>query len=46
METVKEYDFPVMFGFPAGHGERNMAMPLGRTVEMVVDGNSSRIEFK
>jgi muramoyltetrapeptide carboxypeptidase len=35
-EAVKEYGFPVMFGFPAGHGVRNLALPMGREVEMVV----------
>jgi muramoyltetrapeptide carboxypeptidase len=41
LDAVKEYDFPVMFGFPAGHGERNMALPLGRTVEMVVEKSNA-----
>lgn len=29
-EAVKEFDFPVCFGFPAGHQEQNFPLILGR----------------
>jgi muramoyltetrapeptide carboxypeptidase len=35
-EAVREYDFPVAYGFPAGHTEPNKALILGRKTEMVV----------
>lgn len=35
-EAVKEYDFPVLIGFPAGHTPLNSALILGRTVSMQV----------
>ena len=29
-EVVKEYNYPVLFGFPAGHVERNMPLVFGK----------------
>jgi muramoyltetrapeptide carboxypeptidase len=29
MDHVRDYDFPVVCGFPFGHGERNDVIPLG-----------------
>lgn len=36
MDNVKEYNYPVCFGFPAGHVEKNKALILGRKVELEV----------
>lgn len=38
-EAVKEYNYPVCFGFPAGHQEENRALVMGRKTEIVVDEN-------
>jgi muramoyltetrapeptide carboxypeptidase len=35
-DAVKEYDFPVCFGFPVGHGVKNLALVLGRKVKLTV----------
>lgn len=35
-EIVNEYKYPVCFDFPAGHGEKNMALILGRKVKLKV----------
>lgn len=35
-DTVKEYDFPVCFGFPAGHIPDNRALVLGHTASLKV----------
>jgi len=37
MEQVKEYGFPVCFGFPAGHIADNRALILGRNMKLEVD---------
>jgi muramoyltetrapeptide carboxypeptidase len=36
-DAVKEYKYPVCFDFPAGHGETNLAMILGREVKFSVN---------
>jgi muramoyltetrapeptide carboxypeptidase len=43
-DAVIEYKYPVCFGFPAGHIDRNLAMVLGRTVKLEVkEGNGSLV---
>ena len=34
LEAVKEYNFPVCFGFPAGHDKINMALAFGEKWEL------------
>jgi muramoyltetrapeptide carboxypeptidase len=36
-DVTKDYDYPVCFDFPAGHGETNLALILGREVRFKVD---------
>lgn len=36
---------PVVFGFPAGHAELNLAVYLGRRVTVSVDDEGARVEF-
>jgi muramoyltetrapeptide carboxypeptidase len=35
-DAVAEYDYPVCFDFPAGHGEKNLALILGRKVKLTI----------
>lgn len=35
-EAVNEYDYPVCFGFPAGHNKENKTLILGRQVSLSV----------
>ncbi len=45
-EAVEEYDYPVMFGFPAGHIRPNMALILGREVTLQVGTGKGRLLFE
>lgn len=38
-EAVATYDYPVLFDFPAGHVDYNMALPIGRQVTLHVGEN-------
>ena len=44
-DAVKEYDYPVCFGFPAGHIEDNRALILGRKISLAVTEKTSIIQF-
>jgi muramoyltetrapeptide carboxypeptidase len=38
-ESVAEFDYPVCFGFPAGHQEKNLALPFGRRAKLNIGKN-------
>lgn len=44
-DYVKEYEYPICFGFSAGHADAsyNLALPFGVTAKMEVGPNGSRI---
>lgn len=44
-EHTAEYNFPVCYGFPAGHDVKNYALPLGKTVLLEVEKDSAGISF-
>ena len=44
-EAVSAYEYPVLFDFPAGHVAYNLALPIGKSVELVVQTNEARLEF-
>lgn len=44
-ESIKEYDFPVCFGFPAGHIHDNQALILGRKISLETTPEKTRIEY-
>ncbi len=44
-QHVVEYDFPVCFGFPAGHGSENQAFYLGMPARLDVYDTGSRVMF-
>lgn len=44
-EVVKEYDYPVCFGFPTGHIDDNMAMVLGKEARMLIYGKEVQLDI-
>jgi len=44
-EAVSDYDYPVCYGFSAGHINTNLAMILGREIELDVKKDSTNIKF-
>lgn len=46
LDATSEYDFPILFGFPAGHEADNRALIFGRTVEINTTGTTSKVNFK
>ena len=45
LEIVSDYNIPVLFDFPAGHGKENFPLILGREIELVVEKEDSIIIF-
>lgn len=45
-EAVSEYNYPVCFGFPAGHQDDNRAIILGRTVTFEANESGVKIDFQ
>ena len=45
LDAVKEYDYPVCFDFPAGHIDHNLAMYLGREVELRVSEDGTQLNY-
>lgn len=44
-DAVKEFDFPVCFGFPAGHIQDNQAMIMGREISLEVGDLGVKVQF-
>lgn len=44
-EIVKDYDYPVLFGFPAGHTGDNRALIMGRQVTLQTDNDNASLRF-
>ncbi len=44
-EKVKDYGYPVMFNFPAGHTSKNKALMLGSTIKLDVNKERAKIIF-
>ena len=44
-DKTKEYNFPVVFDFQAGHKRPNYSLILGNEIEMSVIGNEVKIDF-
>ena len=42
-DAVEEFNYPVLFDFPAGHQHDNLALPLGQKVKLTVTSISSTL---
>ncbi len=42
---MEEYNYPVCFGFPAGHDEQNFPLIMGATIEMEITAQGTSILF-
>lgn len=45
LDLLKEYDFPVLFDFPAGHEKVNYPIILGRNIKLKVNQSASKVVF-
>lgn len=45
LDVISEFDFPVVFDFPAGHLDDNSSLILGRKVSLEVNKEKSKIQF-
>jgi muramoyltetrapeptide carboxypeptidase len=45
LDAVRDYDFPVCFNFPAGHGQPNLALRLGSVYKMNITGKHCSLKL-
>lgn len=45
LDAVKGYNFPVVFGFPAGHEMRNLALLLGGNYQLRAKGGECSLKL-
>ncbi len=44
-DTIKNYDYPVCFNFPAGHIDRNLALYFGKKASLIVNSGSVTVSY-
>ena len=43
LEHTKDFDYPICFGFPAGHIQLNKALLLGTDTEIIINENNVQL---
>jgi muramoyltetrapeptide carboxypeptidase len=46
LDIVRDYDYPVLFGFPAGHTNDNRAFYIGRKSQIEINGKKAVLSFR
>lgn len=46
LDVFENYDFPILFDFPAGHEKDNRALILGRTIDLKVSKENASVHFR
>lgn len=44
-DAVKEYDYPVCYGFPSGHLQTNMPLVLGENVRLEINAEEIKLNY-
>ncbi|MEG1738431.1 MAG: LD-carboxypeptidase [Odoribacter sp.] len=44
-DTLKDYSYPICFGFPAGHSENNYPLIIGSTIELEINEKGTTLIF-
>jgi muramoyltetrapeptide carboxypeptidase len=44
-ESLSAFSFPIAYGFPGGHGEKNFALPLGGRAKLEVEEKTAQLRF-
>lgn len=45
LDAVQEFDYPVCFGFPAGHDRKNLSLAFGKKWKLNVSKNETTLKF-
>ena len=43
LDVLKDFDFPILFNFPAGHSEKKVTLPLG--VKVKIDSRDRSLTY-
>jgi muramoyltetrapeptide carboxypeptidase len=44
LQKLTQFDFPLVFNFPSGHENENLALPLGLPLNLKVNSKSTLLQ--